>query len=129
MAATTQACYNTDPQPCIMKNLGLISNLKRDLFAVSTYPFVLRKKNTKMTLLASPEKLTPDWFSQVFQHLPNESFAIGETGNNSDDTIITGIPPPEQLIFFVLVVLGFFLFLPCGIWFSVCLCKSRKYTR
>jgi len=113
-----QACYNVDPDPCIQQGLNLISNLKRDMFVISTYPYEI----------VPPEMFTPDWFSRVFKFLTNETFAIGETGQSTDSVTFTGPSPPQMIVYFVLIVLGFGLFLPCGIWFCACVLRSRKYS-
>ncbi len=62
----------------------------------------------------------------MFQHLPNETFAIAETGWNSDPVVLTGLPYPILLGPFIMVLMAFFIFLPCGIWHTCCFHKSKK---
>jgi len=110
-----QPCFDKDPQPCIVNNLGLIKNLKRDIFAISTYSYQL-----------GPSRFSNDWFSRVFQHLPNESFAIAETGQNTDPIVLTGSEYPEMLIFVALIAFAFVFTLPLGIWMCCCFIKGKK---
>lgn len=110
-----ERCYDQeDASVCILDGLSSIKDLKRDMFAVSTYPYLVTNGNIS------------NWFSRVFDYL-NETIAIASTGRISDNMQITGPRFNEIMAGISLGVLSLVIFLPFSCWFCCCLICSSKH--